>query len=47
MLLNFGSHTTHQLDMTMWLVLNGKGANLEQIQDHWTSAFHIGDVDVV
>ncbi|KIK46161.1 hypothetical protein CY34DRAFT_9855 [Suillus luteus UH-Slu-Lm8-n1] len=32
MLLNFGSHTTHQLDMTMWLVLNGKERTLNEFK---------------
>jgi hypothetical protein len=32
MLLNFGSHTTHQMDMTMWLVLNGKERTLDEFK---------------
>lgn len=32
MLLNFGSHTTHQMDMTMWLVLNGKERTLNEFK---------------
>ncbi|KAG2134160.1 S-adenosyl-L-methionine-dependent methyltransferase [Suillus bovinus] len=31
-LLNFGSHTVHQLDMVMWLVLNGKERTLNEFK---------------
>ncbi|KAG2159094.1 S-adenosyl-L-methionine-dependent methyltransferase [Suillus bovinus] len=31
-LLNFGSHTTHQLDMAMWLLCNGKERTLDEFK---------------
>ncbi|KAG1847250.1 S-adenosyl-L-methionine-dependent methyltransferase [Suillus tomentosus] len=32
-LLNFGSHTTHQIDILMWLVVNGKERTLKEFKD--------------
>ncbi|KAG1847271.1 S-adenosyl-L-methionine-dependent methyltransferase [Suillus tomentosus] len=32
-LLNFGSHTTHHLDMTMWFLFNGKERTLKEFKD--------------
>ncbi|KAG1897455.1 S-adenosyl-L-methionine-dependent methyltransferase [Suillus fuscotomentosus] len=37
-LLNFGSHTTYQMDMAMWLVLNGKERTLKEFKDIGASA---------
>ncbi|KAG1897459.1 S-adenosyl-L-methionine-dependent methyltransferase [Suillus fuscotomentosus] len=37
-LLNFGSHTTYQIDMAMWLVLNGKERTLKEFKDIGASA---------
>ncbi|KAG2087132.1 S-adenosyl-L-methionine-dependent methyltransferase [Suillus discolor] len=37
-LLNFGSHTTHQIDMIMWLVVNGKERTLKEFMDIGASA---------
>ncbi|KAG1824005.1 S-adenosyl-L-methionine-dependent methyltransferase [Suillus variegatus] len=32
-LLNFGSHTSHQLDMVMWLIANGKERTLNEFKN--------------
>ncbi|KAG1847273.1 S-adenosyl-L-methionine-dependent methyltransferase [Suillus tomentosus] len=37
-LLNFGSHTTHHSDMTMWFVFNGKERTLKEFKDIGASA---------
>ncbi|KAG2060535.1 S-adenosyl-L-methionine-dependent methyltransferase [Suillus hirtellus] len=37
-LLNFGSHTTYQMDMAMWIVLNGKERTLKEFKDIGASA---------
>ncbi|KAG1794326.1 S-adenosyl-L-methionine-dependent methyltransferase [Suillus plorans] len=37
-LLNFGSHTSHQLDMAMWLLCNGKERTLNEFKNIGASA---------
>jgi len=32
-LLNFGSHTTHQMDMIMWFLYNSKERTLKDVKD--------------